>query len=419
MNQRESAVGSTQAIGRLPHAIVVGLDDIRGVHAARTLAGYKIPVIGIARDPKSFGCKTNVCERILYADTRTDDFVSLLEQLGPSLTQKAALVPCLDMAALQVSRHRDRLREWYAFTMAEPDVIEMMSDKVLFYDYAGKAGLPIPKTRFIKCRSDVDKAAAELRFPCAVKPPNSKDPAWLAHTHIKAFKASSAEDLLSIFDTWHKLATPLVVQEWIEGPEENLFACHCYLNADADPLVTFTSRKLRQWPPNTGQACLAEECRADHVREITIELFRQTGFVGLGYVEIKQDDVTDEYLIVEPNVGRVSGRMAIVEAGGVDLLYTMYCECIGLPLPENRRQTYGNAKWIYLRQDFQSTLAGLRNRRLTPRKWYQSWRGRKKFALLSWRDPGPFVADIFNGLRLLKSKSERRKRSSESPESTA
>jgi len=393
-----------------PYAIVIGLDDIRGVHAARTLAWHGIRVIGIARDPKSYGCRTRACQRVLFADTRNEKFVSLLEQLAPTLGRQAVLVPCLDMAVLQISRHRERLERWYPLTLPKPDVVEMMIDKVQFCSFAESAGIPVPKTRFLYCQEDVQHVVETLRFPCCVKPPNSKDPKWLEGTHHKAFKVAGAKELQSIFNTWSHLANPLVVQEWIEGPEDNLFACHCYIGADSEPLATFTSRKLRQWPPETGQACLAEECKDDRVLEITLELFRRVGFRGLGYVEVKRDRNSSQYFIVEPNIGRVSGRMAIAEAGGVELLYTMYCDSLGLPLPENRAQMYGNAKWIYLRQDVQATLSHIRRRNLALGTWWRTWRGRKTFALFSWRDPAPFFADIIGGIRLMVTSSERRKR---------
>ena len=58
-------------------AIVIGLDDIRGVYAARTLASRGVPVIGIAKRPGSYGSRTNACREVLYADptsTRLFDF---------------------------------------------------------------------------------------------------------------------------------------------------------------------------------------------------------------------------------------------------------------------------------------------------------------------------------------------------------
>ncbi len=118
------------------------------------------------------------------------------------------------------------------------------------------------------------------------------------------------------------------------------------------------------------------------------------GYVGLGYVEMKRDQRSGEFFLIEPNVGRPTGRSAIAEAGGVELLHSMYCDLAGLPLPTQRSQTYGQAKWIYLRHDLQAAYCAWRRGELTIRDWWTSVRGPKSFAVLSLRDPLPFLYDL-------------------------
>jgi hypothetical protein len=52
---------------------------------------------------------------------------------------------------------------------------------------------------------------------------------------------------------------------------------------------------------------------------------------------------------------------------------------------------------------------------LTSRQWLQSWRGRKAYALFSWKDPGPFLGDLARAARLFLSKNEREKRDFTNP----
>src|SRR5690606_3516612 len=121
---------------------------------------------------------------------------------------------------------------------------------------------------------------------------------------------------------------------------------NAYFAEHGEPLVTLTTRKLRQWPPTGGQACLSVEVDDEAVRAATIQLFRKVRHRGLGYLEMKRDARTGEYLIIEPNIGRPTGRSATAEAAGVELLHTMYCDALGLPLPAARTQTYRGTKWI-------------------------------------------------------------------------
>nr|NIP28096.1 carboxylate--amine ligase [Phycisphaerae bacterium]NIU27426.1 carboxylate--amine ligase [candidate division KSB1 bacterium]NIV01945.1 carboxylate--amine ligase [Phycisphaerae bacterium]NIV70689.1 carboxylate--amine ligase [Phycisphaerae bacterium]NIX31909.1 carboxylate--amine ligase [Phycisphaerae bacterium] len=138
-------------------------------------------------------------------------------------------------------------------------------------------------------------------------------------------------------------------------------------------------------------------------------LFKSVNYRGLGYVEIKRDERSGKYFIVEPNIGRPTGRSAIAEAGGVELLYTMYCEAIGWPLPANREQSYKGVKWVHLLRDLQSALYYWRRGELTLTEWWQSLRGPKTYALFSWRDPVPFLSALQRAIPVLLSPREQGK----------
>jgi predicted ATP-grasp superfamily ATP-dependent carboligase len=198
----------------------------------------------------------------------------------------------------------------------------------------------------------------------------------------------------------------LVAQEWIRGSEGDHFTCNAYFDRNARPVVTFVTRKIRQWPPQTGQGCLAVEWRNDAVRDATVRLFSGVGFWGLAYLELKRDGETGEHLIVEPNIGRPTGRSATAEAGGVELLYAMYCDILGLPLPGDLTQRYVGAKWIYFGRDVRSALHYWRRGELSARGWIESLRGPKVDAVFSWRDPLPFCFDVGRVFSLARGRTE-------------
>jgi predicted ATP-grasp superfamily ATP-dependent carboligase len=374
---------------KLPYAIVIGIDCITGLQSARILAKNGVPVIGLAKDPKNFCCKTKVCEKILQVNTASEDLILLLESLGTTLEQKAVLFPCTDMSVLTISRNRRRLTDRYYIALPEPEVVEMLMDKVNFFTYAQQNDLPIPKTFFLRNRVDAEAAAKQISFPCILKPP-IKTPTWEKNTKAKVYKVNDQKEFFVMYDQCADWTDLLMVQEWIDGKDADLYSCNCYFNASSEPLVTFIARKLRQWPPETGTSCLGEDCRNDVVLETSIRLFQSVKYHGLGYLEMKRDQRTGQHFIIEPNIGRPTGRSAIAEAGGVELLYTKFCDLANLPLPANREQKYEGVKWIYFMHDIQSSFYYWRRGELTLRDWWQSIRGSKKFAVLSWNDPAPF-----------------------------
>jgi len=380
-----------------PAAVVIGLDCITGLQTARILARHGIPVIGMATNARHYCCRTRVAAGVIPVNTASEAMIEALEHLGPSLARRAVLYPCTDGAVLQLARHRGRVAGWFHVALPDSDVVEMLMDKNRFSAFAATAGLPIPRTCRLASRSDAERAAAELPFPCVIKPP-VKSLLWVQHTPAKAFRVDTAAELLEVYDRCAAWAEDLIAQQWIEGPDSALYSCNCYYDRGGKPVVTFVARKLRQWPPGTGTSCLGEECRNDTVLDLTRRVFDAAGFYGLGYLEVKRDARTGEHFVIEANVGRPTGRSAIAEAGGVELTYAMYCDLLGLPLPGNLEQRYGGAKWIFWRQDVRSALHYWRRGELSLASWARSWRGHKTDAVFSWHDPAPFLADLAQGL---------------------
>jgi predicted ATP-grasp superfamily ATP-dependent carboligase len=377
--------------------VVIGLDNLVGIQTARILAGCGVPVIGIG-DPGHPFCRTRVCQQVLHFETKGKGLIDALVELGPRLSGKAVLVPCSDEPVVLIARERERLAPWYHVPLPETRVVEMLLDKDSFIAFAAENEFPVPQSFTLTSHDEALEASREIAFPCVIKP-SARNPRWRARFEEKGFKVQGAEELLEIYERTAPYAEKMLVQEWIEGGEDSLFSCNVYFDAHSRPLVTFVARKLRQWPPVTGQSALGQECRNDEVLDVTVRLFEAAGFRGLGYIEMKRDVRTGRHLLVEANVGRPTGRSAIAEAGGVELLHTMYCDTVGLPLPERRVQAYGGVKWIYLRSDLQAALRQWLHGELDLRAWWASWRGRKGWAVFSWSDPLPFWLDMLGALR--------------------
>lgn len=392
-----------------PFVVVAGLDSLQGLQSARIFARHDVPVIGIAADPGHFCCRTNVCRDIRFTDIRGECLVTLLEQMGPGFAQQPVLLPCQDETVLMVSRHRERLARWYRFSLPERAVVELATDKSQFYQFAEDHGFLVPKTFLIRDLSDLATACRQLAFPCILKP-KSRCRTWKEQSAFKAFKVNSCEELLHRYEACRHWCDVLVLQEWIPGTDAELYSCNGYFDAASTPLVTFVARKLRQWPPEAGMSCLGEECRNDVVLKESVRLFHGLGLRGLGYLEMKRDPRSGRHVIIEPNIGRPTGRSAIAEAGGVELLYTMYCDLLGWPLPEARTQLYTGVKWIHLLRDCASALYYWRQGQLSLSEWRQSLRGNKAFAVFSVADPAPFCGDLQRVVQLWLSPRERRRR---------
>lgn len=387
-----------------PFAIVVALDTMQGLQTARILARRGIPVVAFAHDLSHPSCRTKVCRQIIQVDTRSDDLIEALLSLAETLTDKAVIFPCQDPSVLVISRNRDKLEDAYHVMLAPHQTIEMLMDKNRFYEFALRHGAKVPQTFTLRSSQDADRAAEELTYPCVLKP-TTRSIVWDSNTKEKALRANDRKAFLDIYRQAKDWADELMVQQWIDGSDGDLFSFNCYFDRNSRLVCSFVAKKIRQWPPRTGSSCLGEECRNDFVQKEATELFRRAGYKGLGYIEMKRDPSTGTHYMIEANVGRSTGRSAIAEAGGVEMLYSMYCDAVGLPLPAELDQKYQGVKWIDLRHDLQSALYYFRKGELTPRQWLASIRGKKAHAVFSWTDPMPFIADFYRAFKMMLSKS--------------
>lgn len=386
---------STQGGGRgaVPPVVVIGLDSITGLQTARILAGRGVPVIGVAADRRHWGARTNTCVEVVETDLAGERLIAALGELGGRIGGTSVLMPCTDESVDTLSRHRAQLADRFVLPLAPHPVVELLMDKVSFARHAAVAGLPVPRTEVLADRIDAERAAAVVRYPCVIKPP-VKSATWSENTSAKGFAVQDACELMSVYDRVSEWSPLILAQEWVSGGEEGLFSCNAYFDGHGQPLVTFVARKVRQWPPDIGTSASGEECRNDEVLDTTVRLFGGAGFHGLAYLEMKRDTRTGQLLIIEPNVGRPTGRSAIAEAGGVELVYTAYCDAAGLPLPAARVQRYVGTKWLDLRRDVQAAAVANHRGTLSVGEWARSVRGPKAHAIWSRSDPLPFVADL-------------------------
>lgn len=386
-----------------PPAIVVKLDSITGLDTARILSRYGVPVYGVADDPGHYCVKTNSCREVLFTDTSGEGLLRTLLGLTERFKSKPVLFPCSDESVRIISANRKALREFYNFVMPGDDVLSMYMNKESFYSYAEENGFPVPATFFPEKKSDLEAILSEADLPYIIKPA-LKSAEWIERFNDKVIKVNTREELRDVFERGSEITDRMIVQKWIKGDDSKLYSGIFYYDRNGERQVSFISRKLRQWYTENGDACLAEECMNEEVAGISRDLLSNTWFAGIGSIEFKLDGETGKYYIIEANVGRPVTRIALTEAAGVPLLYTMYCDALGLPLPPNREQLYKGTKWISFHRDLQASWKYYKDGKLSITNWIKSVYGVNSFAVLSIRDPMPFLSLIGDGLTgLLKS----------------
>lgn len=375
------------------HAIVIKLDSVTGLQSSRILSKYGIPVIGIADDSRNFCCSTNSCKDVLTADTSNEELIDTLISLGNKLGSKSVIIPCSDDSVLAVSKFRNELRDWYEFVIPEHETIDLLMDKVKFYKYLERNGFSIPPTFYVTDKSELKEISNHIKFPCVIKPPRPAQ-SWFKYFNVKVLKIRNLQELHAVSENCLRAADTFIVQEWIDGGDSNIYQYYYYFDKNCEPVINYTSRKLRQWHIETGEACLAEECITDPVPRKSIDIYSGIRYKGITSLEIKIGENNGGNFIIEPDVARPNTSIGLVEASGVPILYAMYCDALGMPVPTYTINQSGGTKWISLRRDIMASVEYHARGDLSFRDWLNSIKGVKTFAVFSIRDPLPFIFDF-------------------------
>lgn len=377
-------------------AVIPGLQQITALNTVRSLAKMHVPVIGITSDLTHPCVKTRFAEKVFCRNINSLDLIDTLIELGKRFDKKAFLLPTSDPQVLLISENRDVLRPYYQMAFPSRDVVQMLIHKDKFSDYAIENNLLVPKTLNVVRGSSLKKVFEEMAFPCILKP-YDKTNEWGKHfPNDKILFIRSTEQLKAILADIFGWMERVVVQEWIEGEDDAVYFCLVYFDEHSEPMAAFGGRKVRQWPPYTGNTAVAEACYVEKVLHQSIELFKAVKYHGIGSVEYKLDKCSGMYKIMEPTVGRPNLQSYLSVAGGINLNYIAYCDKCNVPMRNlNRIQDPGiKVKWINEFADLESARFYKKVGKLNNISWISSLRGKKTYALWSLKDPLPFVMTL-------------------------
>jgi D-aspartate ligase len=377
-----------------PAAVVFNC-HITGLAVVRSLGRRGVPVIGLDRDTNGLGLHsryTTIAGRCPYPLESERAFINLLMEIGAALNHKAVLFPCLDEWVFAVARHRAELEEYFILPFSGLDTIERILDKKLLYRMCHQRGIPIPRTFYIGEQSP-EQIAKQIRFPCIVKPALQRE--FTSEFGEKVFRASSREEFLNMCK--RAAHHPLLAQEIIGSGTDSFYSLCSYIGRDRQPKGVFVGRKLEQYPPDFGTACLVDSRYVEQVVERGLDILNRFGYYGISEVEFIYDDRDGDFKLLDINT-RVWKWIGLPIRAGIDLPWLAYMDAIQGWVEPAGRQVDG-LKWFYLKDyvKLRQMQAGPPEARLTHRDWLDLIGGRADDsstivpAVLSNDDPEPFV----------------------------
>ena len=347
---------------RIP-AVIIGGRGPGTLGMVRSLARAEIPVILLDENVFSPATHSVYVQKVVISRMGGVPMVKELRALAASIASPAVLFLNSDDAVLTVSEYRTELENDYRFRLPSHACLTSLIDKTSFQQLAEEHGFPVPRSIAIGHIEDLSRLA-ELRFPCIVKPMRGTAN-YIRAQFARGYKVVSPEQAESVCRRILAVVPGLVVQEWIEGPDSDLYFCLLYRAIDGATVCSFTGRKLSIWPPDVGTtaSCTAAPEVRTILQPLTEAFFERVSFVGMGGIEFKRDGRTGEFLMIEPTVGRIDGQEEVATLHDANIPLAAYLHEIGSSGPR-----VGEDPPPVIWRDFFSHCMSVRSNRSRPAK---------------------------------------------------
>ena len=311
-----------------PAVVVRG--ELNGLGVVRSLAGGGVPTVVVDTTFRRAAMWSRYCRTTLVDRLQGRPFVDSLLALQSRLGDRPVLILTDEMAVNTVSECRDELASAYRFSLPSPDMVTILGNKARFQELAERHGLPVPRTAVLSREADLAKLR-DLRFPVIVKPAD-KGPVYFGKTerlHVIADMGDADVKCRALLQT----AGELVAQEWIEGPDSDIYFTLFHRGRTPDHSMMFSGRKVVCHPPKVGTTavCIAAPDMAPLLEPLTEEFLALSDYRGLGSLEFKWDAQRKTFVIIEPTVGRTDWQEEVATLSGANIPLAAYRDLMDLP----------------------------------------------------------------------------------------
>ncbi|HPT49235.1 MAG TPA: FAD-dependent oxidoreductase [Accumulibacter sp.] len=314
-----------------PMAVVVG-SGLNALGIIRSLAVAEVPTLMLFADTDPT-VHTRHARKQRIASTEGDVLIDALRSIAVRNPDKPVLFLTEEKSVSTVSERRDEIQPHFRIVLPEKRLLAALMHKQGFQDLANLHGSAVPPA--VRLRGEADlPALATLRFPCVLKPA-VKDYGYGAKFK-KAYVVQSAAEAADLFREIAPVMSDLIVQEWIEGNDSDIYFCLQYIGRNGEVVASFSGRKIRSWPPRIGGTASCTSAPEFHreLQSMTAIFFQQVGFIGMGSMEYKRDPRDGRFYMVEPTVGRTDFQEEVATVNGTNIPLAAYYHELGQALPD-------------------------------------------------------------------------------------
>ncbi len=374
-----------------PGAVIIG-GDYQGLGIVRSLGRRGVPIC-VVDDEFSISRFSRYCTHFIRVPSLRDEHIivdNLLSAANRLGLSGWVLYPTREELVAAISRNRDLLGKSFRVPTPAWDSIQWAWDKRKTYELARNLDIPIPKSYFPRCTTDLS-AIDGIKPPFAVKPAIKEH--FIYATKAKAWKANSHSELKSLFEKASRLVGPgeVVVQELIPGGGAQQFG-YCAFFQNGQAVATMVVCRRRQHPLQFGKASTyVETLNLPVLEEYSARFLRAANYYGLVELEYKLDPRDGQFKLLDMNA-RTWGYHSLGAAAGVDFSYILYADQIGLPVLSQRARP--GVGWVRLLTDVPAALSAICAGDTGLGEYFRSLRNCRTEAVFSTDDVRPGLVEL-------------------------
>jgi D-aspartate ligase len=374
-------------------AFVLGL-RANGYGIVRALGREGVNVIGIYKMGEEAGRFSKYCRTFeLPPDMQSDEKIcEALIKWRAAFDEKPVLFISSDKYASLLAKYKDVLSPHFEFHWVSWSELETVVDKSKIGRVCQEANVTAPKTHFAVTGEDLAEVSKDLRFPLIIKPIRSFD--IEGGPRLRTLIANSADDLVRFFQENPALWDTSIIQEVIEGEDDEVYQCNLMMTADGTVAATCSVRKLQQFKPGFGHMALGRTEENPELLARSLRLLEVLRWRGMASLEFKRDRKNGEYYFIEMNP-RMPWYGGLFADAGVNIAYAAYQDLANgrdfVRLPKKQQD---GLHWMRFEHCVRWFLIRSRQGRARFGPWLQAISKARSFAWWDWRDPLPCLAEM-------------------------
>ena len=312
-----------------PPAVVVGAAGACGLGMLRSLHAASVPVVLLDTNAAAPAMHSRRAHKVIVQALTGRALVDDLLALRRCFDAAPVLFLTSDETVLTVSQYRAELAESYRILLPRHDRVVALMHKAGFHELAERHGFSVPRSVTIGAGDDPG-ALDTLRFPCVIKP-TIKTAEYFAGKFERGYRVGSAAEAREVCGRVLAAVPGVVVQEWIEGPDSDIYFCLQY-RGTRGTVASFSGRKLSIWPPGIGMTASCTAAPEVHaiLHPLTESFFAKMSFAGMGSMEFKRDARSGEFVMIEPTIGRIDWQEEVATLNGVNIPLAAYRHELGM-----------------------------------------------------------------------------------------